>query len=256
VIAMHAHSPFVLVHGALQSAATWDLVAPRLRQSGRPVIVATLTGLEGEGSGLTETVTLDTHVSDVVALLEREDLHDVVLVGHSYAGMIITGVAEHARPRIGHLVYVDALVPEHGQAALDLLPDATRNAFRTLAEKAGGWRIPANDAFLDLWGLEEGPAREFVKARMCDFTIRCFEQPVEAPTDAAGTLPRTYIASVKGNYPAKAVFDRFAARARREGWFYHELPTGHDCQAEMPDALSELLLKATVNRRSLELSGG
>ena len=99
-----------------------------------------------------------------------------------------------------------------------------------------------NDRLMDLWGLEEGPARAFVKARLCDFTIRCFEQPVDAPTHASNALPRTYIASVKENYPAKAVFDQFAARARREGWHYHELPTGHDGQAEMPDALSELLL--------------
>ena len=97
---------------------------------------------------------------------------------------------------------------------------------------------------LDLWGLEDGPARTFVEARLCDFTIRCFEQPVDAPTHAANNLPRTYIASVKERLSGE---DRssspFAARARREGWSYHELPTGHDGQAEMPDALSELLLK-------------
>lgn len=245
---MQTYSPFVLVHGALQTVATWDLVTSRLRESGRRVITATLTGLETDGAALTETVTLDTHIRDVVALLEREDLHDVVLVGHSYAGLIITGVAEHARSRIGHLVYVDALVPEHGQAGLQILPEETRDAFRKLAEEGGGWRMRPSDGFLDLWGLEDGPAREFVKARFCDFTIRCFEQPLDAPTHAARTLPRTYIASVKANYPVKHVFDPFAARAQREGWYYHELPTGHDCQAEMPDALSELLLKAAVNQ--------
>jgi pimeloyl-ACP methyl ester carboxylesterase len=238
---MKNQSPIVLVHGALQSAATWDLVAPRLTHSGRPVFVATLTGLEGDGS-LSEAVRLDTHVDDVVALLQGSNLSQVVLVGHSYAGMIITGVAERAGHRIGHLVYVDALVPQHGQSAMDLLPQPTRDAFRKLAEEGGGWRIRPNDGFLDLWGLEEGAAREFVKARTCDFTIRCFEQPLEAPTDRAGTLPRTYIASVKRDYPVKAVFDPFAARARREGWSYHELATGHDGQAEMPDAPSELLL--------------
>ena len=96
---------------------------------------------------------------------------------------------------------------------------------------------------LDLWGLEDGPARAFVQKRLADFTIRCFSQPLEAPTHAAHKLPRSYIASVKAGYPAKAVFDPFAARARREGWSFHELPTGHDCQAEMPEALCELLLK-------------
>src|SRR4029453_18235753 len=101
------------------------------------------------------------------------------------------------------------------------------------------------------WGLEKGPARRFVEARLCDFTMRCFDQPLEAPTRAATTLPRTYIASVKEDYPARVVFEPFAARARREGWGYHELPTGHDCQAEMPDALSSLLLQAAYSPRNV-----
>jgi pimeloyl-ACP methyl ester carboxylesterase len=239
---MDGQSPFVLVHGAFQSGATWDLVAPRLREGGRRVIVATLTGLGADASALSEAVSLDTHIADIVALLEREDLRDVMLVGHSYAGMIITGVAERARDRIKHLVYVDALVPEHGQAAMHILPQPTRDTFRKLADEGGGWRMRPNDRLMDLWGLENGPARKFVEARLCDFTIRCFDQPVDAPTHAASTLSRTYVASVKEDYPAKVVFDAFAARARREGWGYHELPTGHDAQAEMPDALSELLL--------------
>ena len=93
------------------------------------------------------------------------------------------------------------------------------------------------------FGVSRGSARAFVQKRLADFTIRCFSQPLEAPTHAAHKLPRSYIASVKAGYPAKAVFDPFAARARREGWSFHELPTGHDCQAEMPEALCELLLK-------------
>jgi pimeloyl-ACP methyl ester carboxylesterase len=240
---MLANSPVVLIHGAMQTAATWDLVAPRLEGAGRQVVVATLTGLEADASELTETVALDTHIRDVVALLERENLQGAILVGHSYAGMVITGVAEHARDRIAHLVYVDALVPEHGQSAMDILPEPTRNTFRKLAEEGGGWRMQPNEHLLDLWGLEPGSARGFVQKRLADFTIRCFSQPLEAPTHAAHHLPRSYIASVKPGYPAKAVFDPFAARARREGWLYFELSTGHDAQAEMPEALCELLLK-------------
>jgi pimeloyl-ACP methyl ester carboxylesterase len=234
-------TPFVLIHGALQTAGTWDLVVPRLKGAGRQVIVATLTGLEGKD--LTETVALDTHVRDVVDLLDQGDLSDVTLVGHSYAGMIVTGAAEHVSDRIAHLVYVDALVPEHGQSAMDILPEPTRKTFRRLAEDGGGWRIRPTEHLLDLWGLEEGSAREFVRSRLADFSIRCFSQPLQAPTHAAHRLRRAYIASVKPGYPAKAVFDPFAARARREGWSYYELLAGHDAHAEMPEELSELLLK-------------
>src|SRR5262245_2352839 len=194
---MTRQSPIVLVHGAFQSAATWDLVAPRLEQSGRPVFVATLTGLGPNAGPLSEHVTLDTHIRDVVELLQRHDLLDVVLVGHSYGGLIITGVAELARNRIGHLVYVDALVPEHGQAGLEIMTAPMAETFRRMAAEGGGWRMAASDKLVDKWGLEEGsPARRFVEARLCDFTIRCFEQPLDAPTRAAATLPRTYIASV------------------------------------------------------------
>jgi pimeloyl-ACP methyl ester carboxylesterase len=238
---MGDQAPIVLIHGALQSAETWDLVAPLLERAGRRVVIARLTGLEGDAA-LTEAVTLDTHIHDVVALLEREDLTDVILVGHSYAGMIITGVAEYTRERIAHLAYVDALVPEHGQSAMDILPEPTRNAFRTLAAEGGGWRLRPSVPFLDLWGLEEGPARTFVQSHFVDFTINCFSQPLHAPTHAAHHIPRSYLASVKPAYPAKAVFDPFAARARREGWGYAELPTGHDAQAEMPQAVAEFLL--------------
>ena len=190
------------------------------------MIVATLTGLESDASALAEAVALDTHIRDVVTLLEREDLHDVILVGHSYAGMIITGVAEHARDRIAHLVYVDALVPEHGQSAMRHparadprhVPEAGRRG-RRLADAA---ERPSPRPV----GARGGSGPDVCqKRRLCDFTIRCFEQPLDAPTHAAHMLPRTYIASVKEGYPAKAVFDPFAARARREGWSYHELPT-------------------------------
>ena len=105
----------------------------RVSARGRRVIVATLTGLGTDADALSEGVTLDTHIRDIVSLLEREDLHDVVLVGHSYAGMIITGAAEHARDRIRHLVYVDALVPEHGDAGAHIMPQRTGDTFRRLA---------------------------------------------------------------------------------------------------------------------------
>jgi len=178
-----------LIHGAFQTAATWDLVPPRLKGAGRRVIVAALTGLENDASELTENVTLDTHIRDIIALLQRDDLSGVILVGHSYAGMIITGVAERARDRIAHLVYVDAFVPEHGRSALDILPESTRNAFRKLAEEGGGLRMQPNDHLLDLWGLEEDSARAFIQKRLADFTIRCFSQPVEARSHAAHKLP-------------------------------------------------------------------
>jgi hypothetical protein len=92
--------------------------------------------------------------------------------------------------------------------------------------------------------LEPGPAREFVRARLCDFLIRCFEEPLALPTHAAAALPRSYISGVRDGYPARAVFERFARRARAEHWWYHELPTGHACHVEAPDRFCALLNEA------------
>src|SRR6266550_2053740 len=204
----------VLVHGAWQSAATGDLVAPRLQTGGCDVHAPLLTGLGSAAGELTPGITLDTHIGDVVRLIERQDLADVTLVGHSYAGMIITGVAERARARLARLVYVDAFVPDDGQSALELLPPQIQTMFRDQANaEPDGFRLRAGERQLDLWGLEEGPAREFVRSRLCDFSINCFEQPVTLATSAAAKLDRTYIACVGDGYPAKVAFDPFAARA-------------------------------------------
>jgi pimeloyl-ACP methyl ester carboxylesterase len=235
----------VLVHGAWQSAATWDLVAPKLRDT-CDVHIPLLTGLEPAAGALTPEITLDTHVGDVLRLIESRGLEDVTLVGHSYAGMIITGVAEHAHAGLARLVYVDAFVPDDGQSALQLLPPPIQAMFRDQARaEPDGFRLRGGERQLDLWGLKEGPARDFVRSRLCDFSLNCFAQPLMLPANAAATLDRAYIACVGEGYPAKAAFDRFARRARAEGWQYYELPTGHDCHVEMPDAFSGLLANLT-----------
>jgi pimeloyl-ACP methyl ester carboxylesterase len=238
-------SIFVLVHGAWQTASTWDLVAPRLRAAGHHVAVPLLSGLENDANPLTPAISLQTHIDDVVGFLDRENLRDVRLVGHSYAGMIITGVAEQALPRLNRLIYVDAFVPSDGQSALSLFPEAAAERLRQQAESAGdGWRLPGVEGRLDLWGLKPGTARDFVRERMSDFSLRCFEEAVTLPKNAAASLHRTYIACVANDYPARPIFRPFADRAKREGWSYHELPTGHDCNVEMPDAFVSILLKS------------
>jgi pimeloyl-ACP methyl ester carboxylesterase len=202
-----AMSNFVLVHGAWQTAATWDLTAPRLRAKGHSVWIPMLSGLEGDASELSPKVGLRTHIADVIAALERDDLRKVVLVGHSYAGMVLTGVAEHASNRLQHLVYVDAFVPTDGRSAMDYFPEANAQRLRQQAATNGeGWRLPANEGQLDLWGLKPGPERDFVRARQSDFSLRCFDEAVRLPTDAASKLPRAYIACVAEGYPARAVF--------------------------------------------------
>jgi pimeloyl-ACP methyl ester carboxylesterase len=238
---------FVLVHGAWQTASTWDLVIPKLRATGHEVWIPLLSGLENDASLLTPAIGLQTHIEDVVGFLTRENLQDVTLVGHSYAGMIITGVAEHALQRLDRLVYVDAFVPRDGQSALNLLPDTVVQSFRQQAEKAGeGWRLPAGEGQLAMWGLKSGPARDFVQSRLSDFSLNCFQEAIRIPANAAAKLPRKFIACVAEGYPARPIFQQFGDLAKQEGWDYDELATGHDCHVETPDAfVSSLLAKSS-----------
>lgn len=237
-------SIFVLVHGAWQTTSTWDLIVPLLQKAGHTVVVPKLSGLENAGIELSPAISLSTHIENVIEVLNREDLNHVILVGHSYAGMIITGVAEQVAGRLDRLVYVDAFVPDNGQSVLDLLPVPVVEMFRQMANKdGGGWLLRAGEAQLDIWGLKPGPERDFVQRCLSDFSLPCFEEAISLPTDAAAKMPRAFIECTAEAYPGRAVFKRFSDRARNEGWAHFELPTGHDCHVEMPDAfVSKLLL--------------
>ena len=134
---------FVLVHGGWVGGWYWRRVSPLLEAAGHRVLVPTLTGL-GERAHLCSLgVNLDTHIEDVANVLTFEDLHNVVLVGHSYGGIVITGVAEHAAERLAHLCYLDAFVPSNGQALADFVGPAMVADAREKAKLShDGSRVP------------------------------------------------------------------------------------------------------------------
>src|SRR5215207_8131279 len=134
---------FVIVHGAWSGGHAWRGVRPLLRGAGHEVFTPALTGL-GERSHLASAqVDLDTHIQDVLGVLEFEDLDQVVLVGHSSGGMVITGVADRAPQRLAQLVYLDAEVPTDGQCEFDLLPPEERAGYQQAVTTNGqGWQIP------------------------------------------------------------------------------------------------------------------
>lgn len=228
---------FVLVHGAWHGGWCWVRVARLLREAGHIVYTPTLTGLGDRVHLARPEVDLALHVQDIVGLLEMEELKRVVLVGASYGGMVITGVAGRAAARLAHLVYLDGFVPTNGQALVDLLPAEVAAELRAAAQTHGdGWRIPplpparlgVTDPRDVAWLL-----RHFVPQ-----PIRTFEQPVQAG-DAA-RVKRTYIHSTE---PEVKAFARFAARFKQDrAWRYHEVKTGHDAMVIAPRQIAELLL--------------
>jgi pimeloyl-ACP methyl ester carboxylesterase len=235
-------STYVLVHGAWQSTGTWDLLSPLLEKHGHRVIKPVLSGLGSDQSRLCREITLQRHIEDVA--LELAKLPEpVILVGHSYAGMIISGVAETNPAQIRRLVFLDAFLPDDGQSALDLLPPDIGAYFRKVAQEHGeGWRLPGGEGQLDLWGLQPGEARDVVRARLCDFSLRCFEEPLRLSHNRKAAIPATFVTCVGEGYPARPFFAPFAAKARASGWEVFEMPTGHDCHVERPGEVAEILL--------------
>jgi pimeloyl-ACP methyl ester carboxylesterase len=173
----------------------------------------------------------------------------VVLVGHSYAGMIISGVVESNPTQVQRLVFLDGFIPEDGQSVLDLLQPATGAYFREVAREHGdGWRLPGGESQLDLWGLKPGEARDFVRARLCDFSLRCFEEPLRLPANRKASIPATFVAGIAEGYPARPIFEPFAKKARAYGWEVAEIDTGHDCHVERPEEVANILLSAAVSQ--------
>jgi len=237
-------STFVLVHGAWQSVGTWDLLVPLLQEAGHRVIAPVLSGLGTDQGRLSPEVTLRQHVGDVLLAMSNVS-EPVVLVGHSYAGMIISGVAEANPTQLQRLVFLDAFVPEDGQSVLDLLPPAIGTHFRNVAREEGdGWRLPGGEGQLDLWGLQPGPQRDFVRARLCDFSLRCFEEPLRLPVNRKAKISASFVTCVAEGYPARPFFEPFAKKARGFGWKVAEVKTGHDCHVERPGEIAGILLAA------------
>jgi pimeloyl-ACP methyl ester carboxylesterase len=232
---------FVLVHGAWHGGWCWRFVAPMLRRAGHDVFAPTLTGL-GERAHLARPgIDLELHVQDVVALLETEDLQEVVLVGHSYGGMVVTGAADRCAARIRRLVYLDAFVPGNGRCALDYVLPERAAAFREEGERTGTVAPPP----LSLWGLKNPEHVAFAKPRETRHPYRTFTQPIRLANEAAlARLPRTFIYC---SSPATGTFDALAARVRGDpAWRFFEMKTGHDAMILVPEELAAILLESAI----------
>lgn len=224
----------VLAHGAWSAAWAWKKMRPLLRARGHELYAPTLTGLGERGHHASPAVDLETHISDVAAVLDYEDLRDVVLIGHSYGGMVATGVADRVPERLRQLVYLDAFVPTEGQCLLDYLPKEFRA--HLVANAAEGWRVPANPIPPDT--SPEDVA--WIEPRRMTQPLATFQQPLRLKHGET-TLPRSYVYCRLA--PLGDPFRQFAERAKREGWPYFELDASHSPNVTAPEALADLLAR-------------
>lgn len=221
---------FVLVHGAWHSGAAWDRVVPLLEAAGHRALAPDLTGCGGRADLIGPEVGLDTHVDDVARLLDKQD-ESVVLVGHSYAGMVITGAANRVPEKVFRLVFLDAMVPRDGESALDVMP-VTQQLIDQAAAGDPPWRIPPMSRS---FGVTDPADLAWLDTLLSDQPVHCLTQPVAFDDPAARAIPRIHIHCTAGTGPP-----RRPVPATEQLW---ELPTGHDCMITMPEELVALLLK-------------
>jgi len=227
---------YVLVHGAWHGGWCWAKVARLLRDAAQDVYTPTLTGL-GERAHLARPeVDLETHIQDVVAVLESEELRGVTLVGHSYGGMVISGVAARVTGRISQLVYLDAFVPETGKSVLDYMGERAGMIREAVAAHGEGWKLPAFPP--ERFGVTSQRDTEWLAKHLRPQPFKTFEQPL--PAAGGDKLKRTYVYCSK---PAMGAFDQFAERLRDDRkWTFHDVKTGHDAMVTAPGEIAKILM--------------
>jgi pimeloyl-ACP methyl ester carboxylesterase len=236
-------STFVLVHGSNGGGWVWQKLAPLLRAADHEVYAPTLTGLSDRSHLLSCGVDLTTHITDVINLLIYEDLSDVILVGNSYAGMVITGVAAKAPERLRLLVYLDAYVPEDGQSEADLWPPERRAIAEAAEAQEKGLAQPPPPV---LFGITDSAMVDWINARVTPQPVSTYTEPVPLGNAQSRALPRVFIHCTDNPPTTPDVFGPFSAKARAKGWKVHEISAGHLAMLTAPRELAALLLEVAA----------
>jgi pimeloyl-ACP methyl ester carboxylesterase len=229
---------FVLVHGAWHGGWCWRPLVQELEAKGHRASAPTLTGLGERAHLLSATVDLDTHITDIVDHVATEDLHDIVLVGHSYGGFVIRGVAERLAGSISNIVYLDAFVPKNGQRVADYTPPDQQERMREALANNPLWTIPALKP--EIFGVVDAKQAAWVERHLTPQPGRTYLQPLALSARADAIASRIYIACMA---PKLDVFDETRARIRADSsWRYAELQQGHDVMVTAPALLAQTLL--------------
>ncbi|RDH74567.1 alpha/beta hydrolase [Mycolicibacterium moriokaense] len=228
----------VLVHGGGHGGWCFQPLARLLRRSGHEVYTPTLTGLGDRAHLFRAGVDLDCHIDDVAALLHYEDLDRAVLVGHSYGGMVITGAADRAPDRVGHLVYLDAKAPRDGQSLVDVAGPFMAAA-RTDSRIVDGVEMCLfpSDQTIQFYGVVDPQTVQWMRARLTPHPWRCFEQPIRlANQTTLQSIPQSHISTTA--FMSLRNVDRLREVSDGRVW---DIDTGHDLMITEPQKVAQLL---------------
>ncbi|MCX6354374.1 MAG: alpha/beta hydrolase [Candidatus Aureabacteria bacterium] len=236
---------FVLVHGAYHGGWCWEKVAPLLRRHAHEVAAPTLTGLGELKHLLSAKIDLSTHIADIVRFLTHHSLRQVVLVGHSYAGMVISGVAEIVPDRIGRLIYLDAMVPHDGQCVFDILP-GTRLRAKDIAVSGHRVKIiipPDPQAF----GVTDPENIAWMNPRLTPMPWKCYAEPIKISNPLAVPIPKTYIlCKEQAVGELRRSHERAFEAAKGACWQMKVITGPHDLMITHPGELARVLLECVI----------
>jgi len=216
----------ILVHGAFHGGWCWSSTAEELTRRGARVHTPTLTGLADRQHLFSPSINLATHVQDIVSLIEYENLDNCVLVGHSYAGSVITGVGDQLRERVSHYVYVDASVPVNGSTHwgwASLNADTAPEILDVINAEGSGMMIPPFPA--STFGVTDKVQAEALQARLTPMPKGCFTDSIELHNRGTEGLRRSYLAAANPAYPRMA--GTVAWVSRDPDWSFREIDTAH-----------------------------
>jgi pimeloyl-ACP methyl ester carboxylesterase len=231
---------FALVHGAWHGGWCWRRVIANLRSAGHVVFAPTLTGF-GERVHLTRAdLTLDDFATDVVNLIVAEELNDVILVGHSFGGNVISVVADRVPVRLKQLVYIDTLVLRDGESGFSVLDPAIVAQRIELAEKtSGGITIPAPCP--EAFGVTDPADAEWLRRQLTPLPLNSYREAIHLKHPLGNGVRKTYIACTNPIYRLAVPIHEWVKS--QADWCYLELSTGHDAMITDPEGLAEMLIQ-------------
>lgn len=241
---------FVLVHGAWHGGWCWDEVRRLLEMDGQVVHTPTLAGLGDRAGEIHAGIGLNDHIEDISRYIVENGLKDIVLVGHSYGGMVITGIADRMKERIRHIVYLDAALPEDGQSMISYGPPKSKPELQALTTQLKALS-PDGIAMAtfppEFLGIPvTHPLYNWVKARLTPHPLKSWLDQISLTNGGSNGLPRTYIHCVAPALP-RTSFPFIARQVRDDpSWRYAELQTGHDAMITAPAELVSMLMIAAT----------
>lgn len=237
---------FVLIHGACHGGWAWDKLAPKLQNAGYAVYAPTLIGMGDRADLLSSKITMQQHVDEIVQLISGENLHEVILVGHSYAGLIIAAVNEAVPERISQLVFLDSYIPEDGKTGMEIIGQEYQESWQHVADKYGkGWVMPTDERSIDVWGVTDPEVRAYLLPKITDFSLNFMKTRIFL-TFHFDNVKKTYIRCTKPSYCYQLMYP-FFERAEQAEWPIYKIDSDHEPMLTATDELAEILLQIAKN---------